>query len=191
MVSLSDIATSLDYYVDPHDSDRAWLVFGDMGGYINVLLFTSASTQLFNPPVNAWQDGLNIHLPAIEAVPKGMVGSTVVKYYRFRVRSCVTDAWMGFLNWLAQSHIVYSGNNPFGFMPSTLLAYLSWFTPFFVLIQTHIASEDEVDRSVKLVRVVPALESIISCAATSAHSLVMRGLERHDDGAHFAVPKVF
>ena len=52
------------------------------------------------------------------------------------------------------------------------------------------ASQDEVDRSVKMVCVVPALESIISCAATSAHSLVMRGLERHDDGAHFSVPKV-
>ncbi len=139
MVGLSDIATSLDYYVDPSDSDRAWLVFGDMGGFINVLLFSSASTQLFNAPVNAWQDGLNIHLSTIEAVPKTITTSTVVKYFRFRA---------------------------------------------------HIASEDEVDRSVKLVRVVPALESIISCAATTANSMVMRHLERHDDGAHFSVPKV-
>jgi hypothetical protein len=85
IVGLSDVATSIDYYVDPKDSDRAWLVFGDMGGCVNVLLFSAASTQLFNAPVTAWQDGLNIHITSIEDAPKGIATGTVVKFFRFRV----------------------------------------------------------------------------------------------------------
>lgn len=85
MVGLSDIVTSMEYYADPKDSDRAWLIFGDMSGYVNILAFSTASTQLFNAPQSAWQDGLNIHLSTIEATQRGIGTPSVVRHLRFKV----------------------------------------------------------------------------------------------------------
>jgi hypothetical protein len=75
----------MDYHVDAKDSDRSWLVFGDMGGAVNVLLFTSASSQLFNAPVSSWHDGMNIHLTSVEETAVGITNATVVKFFRFQV----------------------------------------------------------------------------------------------------------
>ncbi|KAJ8313470.1 hypothetical protein KUTeg_008981, partial [Tegillarca granosa] len=40
----------LDYWSNPNNSNEALLVWGDVGGYVNALFFSSANIALFERP---------------------------------------------------------------------------------------------------------------------------------------------
>ncbi|XP_076439227.1 cilia- and flagella-associated protein 337-like isoform X1 [Babylonia areolata] len=61
----------LDYWSNPNNANEAILVWGDVGGYVNILFFNSANIALFErPPAPAGEKQepcLNVHLPDIIA----------------------------------------------------------------------------------------------------------------------------
>ena len=56
--------------------------------------------------------------------------------------------------------------------------------------QAHIADAGEIDKSVRLVRVIPSLGMFLSCANTSEKSFVLRLVDKSSGGSEFNVPKV-
>jgi len=76
-VDLPDIAQSLHYLYSPTNNDHATLLVGDMQGYVHILKFTEAGTNLFNEPQSLWQQN-RIALRDLEKVKKGnYLGSRV------------------------------------------------------------------------------------------------------------------
>ena len=57
-------------------------------------------------------------------------------------------------------------------------------------IQAHVADEGEIDKSVRLVRIIPSLGMFVSCANTSEKSCIMRLWDKSSGGSEFNVPKV-
>eukprot|EP00051_Salpingoeca_urceolata_P020705 m.314310 g.314310 ORF g.314310 m.314310 type:complete len:620 (-) comp19667_c0_seq9:1341-3200(-) len=117
---LPNIVCTLQYVNEDHQNGT--LVMGDLGGCVSVLNFKAAAKQLFNKPVSAWQDGVNVHLRTLADGPKG----------------------------------------------KSVVSYQLW--------QTHEPEDDDVERSVRQLRVTPE-RSVITCAATSRKALVIRSLQ--------------
>jgi hypothetical protein len=53
-----------------------------------------------------------------------------------------------------------------------------------------VAEADEIDKSVRLIRIVPSLGMFISCANVGTKSFVLRALDKTTGGSEFSVPKV-
>ena len=76
-VDLPEIAQSLHYLFSSANTDHATLLVGDMQGFVHILKFTEAGTNLFNEPQSVWQQN-RIALRDLEKVKKGnYLGSRV------------------------------------------------------------------------------------------------------------------
>ncbi|XP_041356070.1 WD repeat-containing protein 49-like [Gigantopelta aegis] len=84
----------LDYWSNPNNVNEAILVWGDVGGYINIIFFTSANIALFErPPAPAgekqvWQEPC-LNVPISEILIGKYKNSTFTKYAGHREESKV------------------------------------------------------------------------------------------------------
>ncbi|KAK6184641.1 hypothetical protein SNE40_007075 [Patella caerulea] len=87
---------SLDYWYNPDNANEATLVWGDVGGYVNILFFNSANIALFerpNAPAGDKQDPcLKVTLSMIEA--GHFKNATYAKYQAHKDKKTAKAEWV-------------------------------------------------------------------------------------------------